>query len=204
MHKIKTAVLISGRGSNMLAILKAAQDNEYPAVVEVVISNRPLAKGLEKAEDLGIKTLILDHKAYKSKSEFEKDLDEILKNLRIQLICCAGFMRILSPWFVNRWKGKLLNIHPSLLPKYKGLNTHKRAINSGDIIHGCSVHFINSELDSGKVILQKRIKILEDDTPQTLSERLLVKELEAYPQALKIVADELIISKKNYLKQLTN
>ena len=196
MHKIKTAVLISGRGSNMLAILKAAQDNEYPAVVEVVISNRPLAKGLEKAEDLGIKTLILDHKAYKSKSEFEKDLDELLKNLRIQLICCAGFMRILSPWFVNRWKGKLLNIHPSLLPKYKGLNTHKRAINSGDIIHGCSVHFINSELDSGKVILQKRIKILEDDTPQTLSERLLVKELEAYPQALKIVADELIISKK--------
>jgi len=105
-------------------------------------------------------------------------------------------MRILSPWFVNRWKGKLLNIHPSLLPKYKGLNTHKRAINSGDIIHGCSVHFINSELDSGKVILQKRIKILEDDTPQTLSERLLVKELEAYPQALKIVADELISSKK--------
>lgn len=196
MHKIKTAVLISGRGSNMLAILKAAQDNEYPAVVEVVISNRPLAKGLEKAEDLGIKTLILDHKAYKSKSEFEKDLDELLKNLRIQLICCAGFMRILSPWFVNRWKGKLLNIHPSLLPKYKGLNTHKRAINSGDIIHGCSVHFINSELDSGKVILQKRIKILEDDTPQTLSERLLVKELEAYPQALKIVADELISSKK--------
>jgi len=196
MHKIKTAVLISGRGSNMLAILKAAQDNEYPAVVEVVISNRPLAKGLEKAEDLGIKTLILDHKAYKSKSEFEKDLDEILKNLRIQLICCAGFMRILSPWFVNRWKGKLLNIHPSLLPKYKGLNTHKRAINSGDKIHGCSVHFINSELDSGKVILQKRIKILEDDTPQTLSERLLVKELEAYPQALKIVADELISSKK--------
>jgi len=196
MHKIKTAVLISGRGSNMLAILKAAQDNEYPAVVEVVISNRPLAKGLEKAEDLGIKTLILDHKAYKSKSEFEKDLDEILKNLRIQLICCAGFMRILSPWFVNRWKGKLLNIHPSLLPKYKGLNTHKRAINSGDIIHGCSVHFINSELDSGKVILQKRIKILENDTPQTLSERLLVKELEAYPQALKIVADELISSKK--------
>lgn len=196
MHKIKTAVLISGRGSNMLAILKAAQDNEYPAVVEVVISNRPLAKGLEKAEDLGIKTLTLDHKAYKSKSEFEKDLDEILKNLRIQLICCAGFMRILSPWFVNRWKGKLLNIHPSLLPKYKGLNTHKRAINSGDIIHGCSVHFINSELDSGKVILQKRIKILEDDTPQTLSERLLVKELEAYPQALKMVADELISSKK--------
>jgi len=196
MHKIKTAVLISGRGSNMLAILKAAQDNEYPAVVEVVISNRPLAKGLEKAEDLGIKTLILDHKAYKSKSEFEKDLDELLKNLRIQLICCAGFMRILSPWFVNRWKGKLINIHPSLLPKYKGLNTHKRAINSGDIIHGCSVHFINSELDSGKVILQKRIKILEDDTPQTLSERLLVKELEAYPQALKIVADELISSKK--------
>lgn len=196
MHKIKTAVLISGRGSNMLAILKAAQDNEYPAVVEVVISNRPLAKGLEKAEELGIKTLTLDHKAYKSKSEFEKDLDEILKNLRIQLICCAGFMRILSPWFVNRWKGKLLNIHPSLLPKYKGLNTHKRAINSGDIIHGCSVHFINSELDSGKVILQKRIKILEDDTPQTLSERLLVKELEAYPQALKIVADELISSKK--------
>jgi len=105
-------------------------------------------------------------------------------------------MRILSPWFVNRWKGKLINIHPSLLPKYKGLNTHKRAINSGDKIHGCSVHFINSELDSGKVILQKRIKILEDDTPQTLSERLLVKELEAYPQALKIVADELIISKK--------
>jgi len=196
MHKIKTAVLISGRGSNMLAILKAAQDNEYPAVVEVVISNRPLAKGLEKAEDLGIKTLILDHKAYKSKSEFEKDLDELLKNLRIQLICCAGFMRILSPWFVNRWKGKLINIHPSLLPKYKGLNTHKRAINSGDKIHGCSVHFINSELDSGKVILQKRIKILEDDTPQTLSERLLVKELEAYPQALKIVADELISSKK--------
>ena len=196
MHKIKTAVLISGRGSNMLAILKAAQDNEYPAVVEVVISNRPLAKGLEKAEDLGIKTLILDHKAYKSKSEFEKDLDELLKNLRIQLICCAGFMRILSPWFVNRWKGKLINIHPSLLPKYKGLNTHKRAINSGDKIHGCSVHFINSELDSGKVILQKRIKILEDDTPQTLSERLLVKELEAYPQALKIVADELINSKK--------
>ena len=105
-------------------------------------------------------------------------------------------MRILSPWFVERWEGKVLNIHPSLLPKYKGLNTHKRAIESGDTIHGCSVHFINSELDSGKIVLQKSIEILSNDTPQSLSERLLIKEIEAYPQALKKIANELIHSKQ--------
>lgn len=196
MHKIKTAVLISGRGSNMMAILKASQNNDYPAKLNIVISNKPSAEGLKKAEEFGIKTAVLDHKTYKNRHEFEKDLDANLRAANIQIVCCAGFMRILSPWFVERWEGKLLNIHPSLLPKYKGLNTHKRAIESGDTIHGCSVHFINSELDSGKIVLQKSIEILSNDTPQSLSERLLIKELEAYPQALKKIANELIHSKQ--------
>ena len=196
MHKIKTAVLISGRGSNMMAILKATQNNNYPAKLNIVISNKPFAEGLKKAEEFGIKTAVLDHKTYKNRHEFEKDLDTHLRAANIQIVCCAGFMRILSPWFVERWEGKLLNIHPSLLPKYKGLNTHKRAIESGDTIHGCSVHFINSELDSGKIVLQKSIEILSNDTPQSLSERLLIKELEAYPQALKKIANELIHSKQ--------
>ena len=196
MHKIKTAVLISGRGSNMMAILKATQNNDYPAKLNIVISNKPSAEGLKKAEEFGIKTAVLDHKTYRNRHDFEKDLDTHLRAANIQIVCCAGFMRILSPWFVERWEGKLLNIHPSLLPKYKGLNTHKRAIESGDTIHGCSVHFINSELDSGKIVLQKSIEILSNDTPQSLSERLLIKEIEAYPQALKKIATELIHSKQ--------
>ena len=116
MHKIKTAVLISGRGSNMMAILKATQNNDYPAKLNIVISNKPSAEGLKKAEEFGIKTVVLDHKAYKNRHKFEKDLDAHLRASKIQIVCCAGFMRILSPWFVKRWEGKLLNIHPSLKP----------------------------------------------------------------------------------------
>lgn len=191
MRKVRTAVLISGRGSNMVALTKAAQAEDYPAEIKLVISNRPKAAGLDKAKALGIKAIGIDHTAFKSRRKFEKALDDALREAKIELICCAGFMRVLTPWFVSRWEGRLLNIHPSLLPKYKGLNTHQRALDAGDMAHGCTVHYVTAELDGGATILQKSIKISPEDTAKLLSERLLPLEQKLYPQALRQVATKL-------------
>lgn len=186
--RIKTAVLISGRGSNMVSIVEAAKVADFPADITLVISNRPNAAGLAKAKALGVQAMTIDHKAFKTREEFEDALDAVLREAGIELICCAGFMRVLSANFVEGWPERILNIHPSLLPKYKGLHTHQRALDAGDSHHGASVHFVTAELDGGKVIEQTELDILPDDTADSLAQRLLPLELALYPAALQNVA----------------
>ena len=190
--RIKTAILISGRGSNMVSIVEAARAHDYPAEITLVISNKPNALGLQKAKALGVQSMAIDHKAFKTRAEFETALDAVLREANIDLICCAGFMRVLSANFVEGWPGRILNIHPSLLPKYKGLNTHKRALEAGDSHHGASVHFVTAELDGGEVIAQTKIAIRPDDTAQMLADRLLPLELDIYPKAVDRVAKSLL------------
>lgn len=190
--RIKTAILISGRGSNMVSIVEAARAHDYPAEITLVISNKPNALGLQKAKALGVQSMAIDHKAFKTRAEFETALDAVLREANIDLICCAGFMRVLSADFVEGWPGRILNIHPSLLPKYKGLNTHKRALEAGDSHHGASVHFVTAELDGGEVIAQTKIAIRPDDTAQMLADRLLPLELDIYPKAVDRVAKSLL------------
>lgn len=190
-RRVKTAILISGRGSNMVSLIKAAKAKDYPADISLVISNQPDAAGLEKARSLNVQAMALDHKAFTSRASFEKALDAILREAGIELICCAGFMRVLTADFVQGWRGRMLNIHPSLLPKYKGLHTHARALAAGDSEHGASIHWVSAELDGGKIIAQKRIKIKNNDTVDTLTARLLPIELTLYPQILGKVARQL-------------
>jgi len=185
MPKIRTAILISGRGSNMVSLIKAALTADYPASINLVISNKPDAAGLEKARDLGVKAICIDHQAYTSRRSFEKAMQKELDAANIELICCAGFMRILTKSFTRNWKGRILNIHPSLLPKYKGLNTHQRALDNGDSIHGCTVHHVTADLDSGDVIAQDSLQIEPEDTADRLAAKILEKELRLYPMALR-------------------
>lgn len=185
--KTRVAVLISGRGSNMAALAKAAIAPDYPAEICLVISNRPDAGGLKIAQDMGIKALTIDHTDYPSRESFEGDLHEALSDANIELICCAGFMRILTPYFTRQWPNKILNIHPSLLPKYKGLNTHQRALDAGDKRHGCTVHYVNEDLDGGAVIAQADIEITKNDTPDSLARRLIPAEHALYVDSLKAI-----------------
>ncbi len=176
----------------MVALVEAAQLETYPAEIVGVISNRSDAEGLEKARALSIPAFVIDHRHYASREAFEQDLHDKLVSLEAELVCCAGFMRVLTPWFVSRWKNRLLNIHPSLLPKFKGLKTHQRAIDAGDKETGCSVHWVTEELDAGAVILQKSVEIAPDDTAELLAARLLPVELSLYPEALKKVASKIL------------
>ena len=185
MTRIPLAILISGRGSNMAALLKAAEDPDWPGDPVLVLSNRPGAKGLETAAAAGIATETVDHKPFgKDREAFERALDAVLIRHGIEFIALAGFMRVLTHWFVRRWSGRLVNIHPSLLPKYPGLDTHARAIAAGDRLAGCSVHHVTEGVDEGEVIDQESVAILPGDTPETLAARVLVKEHELYPRAL--------------------
>ena len=180
------AILISGRGTNMLALIKAAQAPDYPADIRLIISNNPDALGLKKAQDLGITTAILDDRDYNNRADFDQALDAKLKRHKIEFIACAGFMRILGKNFTQKWMGRIINIHPSLLPKYKGLNTHQRALEAGDIIHGCTVHWLNADLDAGEIIAQSEIAIENKDTPHSLAAKVLQVEVLLYPKALKM------------------
>ena len=191
MRKIRTGVLISGRGSNMMALVEAARAADYPAEVTCVVSNKADAGGLDFAREHGIATQVIDHKAYSSREQFEAALDQFLRSQRVEIIACAGFMRILSAGFVNGWDGRMINIHPSLLPAYKGLHTHERALADGAKVHGCTVHHVTPELDAGPVILQAEVPVLEGDTPDTLSARVLRQEHRIYPQALALLARSL-------------
>ena len=191
MRKVKTAVLISGRGSNMVSLVKASQHQDYPANISLVISNIPNAPGLAKARDLGIMAMTVSHKDFPNRKKFETALHAVLKQANIELICCAGFMRVLTPWFVKNWDRRILNIHPSLLPKYKGLNTHQRALDAGDKEYGCTVHYVTAELDGGETIMQQSVPIGTDDTAKSLANRLLPYELSLYPKALAKVAADL-------------
>lgn len=194
MTRLKLAILISGRGSNMEALLEASERADYPAEPVLVLSNRPGAKGLATAETRGIRTVAIDHKIYgKDREAFETEVSKELENAGVEIIALAGFMRILTATFTQRWAGRMINIHPSLLPKYPGLNTHERAIEAGDAEAGVSVHWVTEGVDEGAVIQQARVPILQGDTPETLAGRVLVEEHKLYPNALK-QACEIILS----------
>jgi len=185
----RTAILISGRGSNMLSLIEAAQAEGYPAEIALVLSNRPDAGGIGRAQGFGIATAIVDHRAYnKDREAFERAMDEILRVNQIELIALAGFMRIMTPWFVRRWEGRMINIHPSLLPLFKGTHTHAQALAAGVAEHGCSVHFVVPELDAGPVVAQARVPVLAGDDEERLSQRVLEQEHRLYPLALADVA----------------
>lgn len=191
MARRRTAILISGRGTNMAALIEAARDPSYPAEIAIVISNIASAKGLEIAEAAGIKTLVISNKYYSTKTVFEEQILKALSESRIELVCLAGFMRVLSASFISHFEGRILNIHPSLLPAYRGLDTHKRALADGVKDHGCTVHFVVPELDAGPVIVQAIVPVLDGDTEETLSARVLIAENRLYPEALAKVAASL-------------
>lgn len=184
----RTAILISGRGSNMTALITAARAPDFPAQIVLVLSNKPDAPGLALAKNAGVAVAAIDHKIYAGRDEFEASLQAMLDIHRIELICLAGFMRVLSAPFVRRWRGRIMNIHPSLLPAFRGLDTHRRALKAGAKIHGCTVHFVEPELDAGPIIAQSEIAVREGDTAETLAARVLEKEHELYAQALAAVA----------------
>ena len=179
--KIKTAVLISGTGSNLKSLIKFSKTNKSPISIKLLVSNNSKAKGLNYAKIYKIKKKVLD---FKNKNLSENELLYVLKINNIEIICLAGFMKILSKNFIKKFKGKILNIHPSLLPKYKGLNTHERALNNKEKYSGCTVHFVNSKLDSGKIILQKKVKITKNETGASLAKKILVQEHKLYPKAI--------------------
>jgi phosphoribosylglycinamide formyltransferase-1 len=189
MARKRVAVLISGRGSNMVALIKAAQSKTYPAKIALVVSNEPTAAGLKHACKAGIATAIVDHRPFgQDRPAFERALQAELVRHNIDLVCLAGFMRLLSPWFVDLWNGRLLNIHPALLPAFKGLDTHARALAAGVKIHGATVHFVAPEMDSGPIVAQAAVAVAEDDTPASLAARVIKLEHRIYPLALKLVA----------------
>ncbi len=192
MRKARTAILISGRGSNMMALVEAARDPAFPAEVVCVISNRADAKGLEFAAANGIATQVIDHKGFASREAFETALDSCLRSMRVEVIALAGFMRVLTAGFIAGWDGRMINIHPSLLPAYKGLHTHERALADGAKAHGCSVHLVTPELDGGPVLLQAEVPVMADDTPDSLAARVLRQEHRIYPQALATLAARII------------
>ena len=190
MSKKRVAVLISGRGSNMTALIEAAKAADYPAEIALVVSNRPEAPGLIRAREQGITTAVVDHKLFGDDREaFERALDDALAAHRIDIVCLAGFMRLLSPWFVQRWRGKMLNIHPALLPQFKGLHTHRRVLEAGVKRHGATVHFVVPEVDAGPIVEQDSIAVREGDTEDTLAARVLEIEHRIYPRALRALAE---------------
>jgi phosphoribosylglycinamide formyltransferase 1 len=190
MTKKRVAVLISGRGSNMTALIEAAKAQDYPAAIVLVVSNVPDAAGLARARQDGIATAVVDHRTFGADREaFEHALDAQLRAQRIDLVCLAGFMRLLTPWFVTRWNGRLLNIHPALLPAFKGLHTHRRALAAGVAQHGATVHFVVPKMDSGPIVLQEAVPIVAGDTEDTLAAHVLAVEHKIYPQALRLVAE---------------
>ncbi len=181
----RLVILISGRGSNMQSIVQAINNGELNATVAAVISNKAQAPGLTFARDQGIATEVLSHRGFDSREDFDKALAERIDTYRPDYVILAGFMRILSAEFVNHYENRLINIHPSLLPKYKGLDTHQRALEAGDKEHGASVHFVTPELDDGPVIMQARVPVEADDTADSLAERVLRQEHKLYPAAIR-------------------
>lgn len=185
MSRRRAAILISGGGSNMVALVRDMADPDHPATPCLVLSNRPGAGGLARAEALGVPTAVVDHKAYPSREAFEAELDARLAAAGAEIVVLAGFMRVLTPGFVEGWRGRMLNIHPSILPLFPGLDTHARALAAGMMVHGCTVHEVTPELDSGPILGQAVIPVEAGDTPETLAARLLVQEHRLYPAALR-------------------
>ena len=190
MSRKRVAILISGRGSNMAALIEAAKAKDYPAEIVLVLSNRPEAEGLGIARVAGIATEVVDHKLYgKDRAAFDQAMQAVLDRHGIEFVCLAGFMRLLTTGFVEAWRGRMINVHPALLPSFKGLNTHARALETGVQIHGATVHFVVPEMDSGPIIAQGAVAVHNDDTEQSLAARVLKVEHRIYPLALKLVAE---------------
>jgi phosphoribosylglycinamide formyltransferase-1 len=188
MPRKRTAVLISGRGSNLQALIEAAKSPEYPAQISLVISNVTDAEGLARARDARVPTRVISHKNFESREDFDRAVDAELRASEIEIVCLAGFMRILSDWFVQEWEGRLINIHPSLLPAYKGTNVHARVLAAKERVSGCTVHFVVPELDSGLTIAQAEVPVLPGDTEDRLAARILAAEHRLYPDGLRRVA----------------
>jgi phosphoribosylglycinamide formyltransferase-1 len=186
---LKIGVLISGRGSNLQSLIDAQTNGLLGAEIGIVISNVPEVQGLDRAAAAGIPTTVINHKDFDGREPFEDALDEELVSYGIELVCLAGFMRLLTGGFVNRWTDRLINIHPSLLPSFKGLHTHERALEAGVRFGGCTVHFVRAEMDAGPIIVQAAVPILSDDTPDTLADRVLSEEHKIYPLAVKMIAE---------------
>jgi phosphoribosylglycinamide formyltransferase-1 len=186
--KKRVGILISGRGSNMVSLIEAARADGYPAEIACVLSNRPDAEGLKKAQAAGVPAVAVDHTMFAGREEFEAALDAELKTFRVDLVACAGFMRVLTPAFVERWQNRMLNIHPSLLPAFPGLDTHTRALAAGVKITGCTVHVVRPDVDDGPIIAQAAVPVLDGDSPTTLAERVLKAEHRLYPHALALFA----------------
>lgn len=184
-NRVRTAILISGGGSNMAALIEAAASPSYPASIVLVLSNDPAAGGLAKAAAVGIETVAIDHRRFgKDRNAFENEMQAELERRGVELIALAGFMRVLTGGFVRRWAGRMVNIHPSLLPRHRGLDTHARALAAGDAEHGCTVHWVVEELDAGEIIAQASVPVLAGDTPEALATRVLAQEHRLYPPAL--------------------
>lgn len=188
MQKRRTGVLISGRGSNMQALIQAARDPAYPAEIVSVVSNRPDARGLDFARSHGIPAHVVDHKGFSDRAAFDTAVDRQLRAEGVEIVACAGFMRIMTDGMIETWLGRMINIHPSLLPLYRGLDTHARALADGVRIAGCTAHFVTPELDSGPIIAQAAVPVASDDTPETLAARVLEAEHRLYPATLALVA----------------
>ncbi len=186
--RTKAAIFISGRGSNMMALVNAAKAADFPAEFVLVVSNDPAASGLEWAASQGIKTLGIDHKIYgKDREAHERAIDAALRAEGVEFVCLAGYMRVLTPWLVEQWDGRMINIHPALLPEFKGLHTHERAIEAGASEHGATVHWVTTGVDEGGIIAQARVPVLPGDTAETLAARVLAEEHVLYARALRDV-----------------
>ena len=189
MARKRVAILISGRGSNMTALIEAAKDPAYPAEIVLVFTNRPGVEGIKRAEAAGISTSIMSD-ANRSREDFERVIDDALEAYRVDIVCLAGYMRLLTPGFVGRWQNRMLNIHPALLPAFKGLDTHARALAAGVKIHGATVHFVVPEMDSGPIVVQGAVPVLDNDNVETLAARVLAIEHRIYPLALRLLAED--------------
>ncbi|KAB7785553.1 phosphoribosylglycinamide formyltransferase [Methylorubrum populi] len=188
VEKKRVAILISGRGSNMVSLIEAARAPDYPAEIVLVLSNRPDAAGLDRARAAGIPARAIDHKAFPDRAGFDAALQAELEGAGIELIVLAGFMRILTDAFVEAWAGRMINIHPSLLPLFKGTHTHERALEAGVRLHGCTVHYVVPELDAGPIVAQAAVPVLPGDDADMLSARVIVQEHRLYPAALALIA----------------
>jgi phosphoribosylglycinamide formyltransferase-1 len=189
MARLKVGVLISGRGSNLQALLDAAAQPGFPAEIALVVSNRAGAGGLARAERAGVRTVILEHTRYPDRDSFDRAIEAALNEAGVGLVCLAGFMRLLSDGFCKRWHDRLINIHPSLLPAFKGMHVHEAALKAGVRISGCTVHFVRPAVDSGPIIVQAAVPVLADDTPDALADRILAAEHRIYPLALRLIAE---------------
>ncbi|WP_419902402.1 phosphoribosylglycinamide formyltransferase [Kiloniella sp.] len=199
MARLKVGVLISGRGSNLQALLDAAADPSFPAEIVLVASNVPDVAGLDRAEKAGVATATVNHRDYESRASFDSAITQTLENAGVEFVCLAGFMRLVTKEFVEHWHNRMINIHPALLPLFPGLDTHQRALDEGCKLHGCTVHYIRHEMDSGPIVGQAAVPVLSGDTESSLAARVLTAEHKLYPECLKLIAEGKVTIEGNKL-----